>query len=375
MAALINTGTVIDQIALELGDELQERRTPSWTGALMAAAGSAIGLGVMLMSSEDALDEGERLLPLLASVALVAVAYGALAGLPTLRERIRPAAVSLLSIGLAGVALLVLPIDRGTAAARGLIMAAVFIAAWVAPLSRGRPWLLGLGLVGIWVALLDAVQNDSVGADLGLGGASVTTAGIASVLFGVALLGVMFALDKRECHGALATPFAAVGNAAFVIGVVAVLSDITSAAGVGTVVLLAGGGLAWLGAKGRHRRMTTWLGGIGVFTGLISYVGAIYDGDSLVVPGVLLALFGVMLAAAAVFIADYLELGSAATVPTPAATETDAPAAAGVEPATDGPAAGWYADPAGRHGHRWWDGTGWTDRVSDGGVEGTDPVG
>lgn len=365
MTAVINTGTVIDQIAKELGDELGERQTPSWTGALMAAAGTAIALGVLGMSAEAALDDGERLLPLLASVALVAVAYGALAGLPSLRDRLRPAAVALLSIGLAGVALLVLPLDSGSAAARGLIMAAVFVAAWVAPLSRGRPWLLGLGLVGIWVALLDVVQNDSVGVDVGLGGASVTSAGIASVFFGVASLGIMFALDKRECHGALATPFAAVGNLAFVIGVLAVLSDVTSAAGVGTVVLLAGAGLAWLGAKGRHRRMTTWLGGIGVFTGLVSYVGAIYDGDSLVIPGALLALFGVMLAAAAFFMADYLATGA------PAVSAAATPAVS----ATDGPAPGWYADPAARHSHRWWDGTSWTDRISDDGVEGTDPVG
>jgi hypothetical protein len=37
--------------------------------------------------------------------------------------------------------------------------------------------------------------------------------------------------------------------------------------------------------------------------------------------------------------------------------------------------AGWYADPAGRHEKRYWDGTGWTAGVSDGGVAGTDPPG
>src|SRR5215475_15236986 len=37
--------------------------------------------------------------------------------------------------------------------------------------------------------------------------------------------------------------------------------------------------------------------------------------------------------------------------------------------------AGWYADPAGRHEKRYWDGTGWTAGVSDGGVAATDPPG
>lgn len=35
-------------------------------------------------------------------------------------------------------------------------------------------------------------------------------------------------------------------------------------------------------------------------------------------------------------------------------------------------AAGWQPDPTGRHEHRYWDGTGWTDNVADGGVAATD---
>ncbi|MCU1458473.1 MAG: hypothetical protein JWL73_2565 [Actinomycetia bacterium] len=34
----------------------------------------------------------------------------------------------------------------------------------------------------------------------------------------------------------------------------------------------------------------------------------------------------------------------------------------------------WHPDPAGRHEYRYWDGTDWTDHVSDGGERGTDPV-
>jgi hypothetical protein len=36
--------------------------------------------------------------------------------------------------------------------------------------------------------------------------------------------------------------------------------------------------------------------------------------------------------------------------------------------------AGWYADPAGRHEYRYWDGTYWTAGVADGGVTATDPL-
>ncbi len=38
------------------------------------------------------------------------------------------------------------------------------------------------------------------------------------------------------------------------------------------------------------------------------------------------------------------------------------------------PAAQWYPDPTGRHQHRYWNGTAWTDHVSDSGVASSDPV-
>ena len=36
--------------------------------------------------------------------------------------------------------------------------------------------------------------------------------------------------------------------------------------------------------------------------------------------------------------------------------------------------AGWMTDPLGRHELRFWDGTRWTDHVSDGGATSSDPV-
>jgi hypothetical protein len=38
------------------------------------------------------------------------------------------------------------------------------------------------------------------------------------------------------------------------------------------------------------------------------------------------------------------------------------------------PAPGWQPDPTGRHEYRYWDGSRWSDDVSDGGVASTDPV-
>ena len=38
------------------------------------------------------------------------------------------------------------------------------------------------------------------------------------------------------------------------------------------------------------------------------------------------------------------------------------------------PPSQWHPDPSGRHQHRLWDGTTWSDQVSDNGVISTDPV-
>lgn len=57
-------------------------------------------------------------------------------------------------------------------------------------------------------------------------------------------------------------------------------------------------------------------------------------------------------------------------------TQPIAPAAglpAGTPPPPPAPA-GWHADPTGRHGHRYHDGSDWTDQVSNDGVASTDPT-
>ena len=38
------------------------------------------------------------------------------------------------------------------------------------------------------------------------------------------------------------------------------------------------------------------------------------------------------------------------------------------------PPAQWYADPTGRHAHRYWDGAQWTPHVADGGQTASDPL-
>ena len=46
-----------------------------------------------------------------------------------------------------------------------------------------------------------------------------------------------------------------------------------------------------------------------------------------------------------------------------------------VAPASGAAGAGWFDDPDGSHEHRYWDGTVWTDQVSNQGVTSTSPLG
>ena len=74
----------------------------------------------------------------------------------------------------------------------------------------------------------------------------------------------------------------------------------------------------------------------------------------------------------------------AAVAPVPNPAPVAAPAAFVIDPTPTlqptaaptptGPAPGWYPDPAARRQARLWDGTRWTERVADNGVEGWDPL-
>lgn len=60
--------------------------------------------------------------------------------------------------------------------------------------------------------------------------------------------------------------------------------------------------------------------------------------------------------------------------PSPTAPTAAPPAAPPPTPVAPAVAASWQPDPRGRHEYRYWDGTRWTEHVSDAGAQGTDPL-
>jgi actin-like ATPase involved in cell morphogenesis len=88
-----------------------------------------------------------------------------------------------------------------------------------------------------------------------------------------------------------------------------------------------------------------------------------------------IALGAAIAAAAAVVGSTTAEMAAAASV---VATPEEPVVSRTVTTGTAAPAtameAGWQTDPSGRHEHRYWDGSAWTDSVSDAGVASTDPM-
>jgi hypothetical protein len=73
-------------------------------------------------------------------------------------------------------------------------------------------------------------------------------------------------------------------------------------------------------------------------------------------------------------------IAAAATAPMPTTAAAEVPTtvqtaqpAQATQPATSNAPAGWYPDPAGRYELRYWDGGQWTEHVSRGGQQYTDP--
>ncbi|HEV2311289.1 MAG TPA: DUF2510 domain-containing protein, partial [Acidimicrobiia bacterium] len=63
-----------------------------------------------------------------------------------------------------------------------------------------------------------------------------------------------------------------------------------------------------------------------------------------------------------------------ATAPAPVPAPIPSPGPPSPPPPPSTPPANWYADPAARHHHRYWDGSAWTSHVADGGQSGDEPL-
>jgi hypothetical protein len=187
------------------------------------------------------------------------------------------------------------------------VSTAVWIASYVFGPGRGHGFYLGAGLLGLWLFVLEEVEgvlsfplripqllfgSSSVG--FGRSVPSTSTTGALSLIFGVGYLLVGSRLDRRERRG-IATPFMLAGLISLFWGI-ALLSGDLEEVGTGIALIIAGVGVAILGATA-ERRATTWVGGLAVFFGCTLLAAKIADTntDAFAAAAVLLGVLVIML--------------------------------------------------------------------------------
>jgi hypothetical protein len=316
----------------------------------------------VLVWAVDIVDDA-RLGAVALAALLVAAGYLVIAAQPIAR----PTGVVLVAAG-AGAAPPLLLIDADTSSFTGVLalMTLLWVGAWLVPLTKGRPLLLGLALAGGWLLLVDATDDDLSPGPFLYRFASNTPAYV-SLLVGSALLFVAWSSDRRG-RAVLATPFVVVGDVAVVVGAAGVTRDLSEAGG-SLFVILVGVGVGLVGHLGA-RRFTTWLGAAVVASGIVGLVGsAIGDDPSPAAIASALAVAGAALAGLSLLSPQPRGGTGARDVHVRTATlRTEHDPTPPVATFTEQPpawAAEWRDDPTGRYRRRWWDGTQWTEHVAD----------
>ena len=377
----------------QLGERARTRPEPTLRGAIAAAGGVLVAFGFVIIGLDKYGTDGVKALGVALGVVLVVAGYGAIL---KLTASVRPAAVAMIALGIPIAVLFAFADNTDKSSLILLLLAVAWSAAYLGPHARGELVLLVGALGSLWGLLLDLAASDGGSSEAFVVGGGVVpdvagddTVTYLSLLVGLFLLAAAWALDKDGWLG-VATGFVVVGNLAFVTGVFGVVGTLESEAGGSILVIVAGVVLATVGSLG-GRRLTTWLGGIGVTVGLVALISSFYDSFDDAVPfGIAAAVVGVVVIMGVGYVtAEMLQRdkgettataepaaapdGEGATDPAPSATESADP-----EETTDAdnaPAAAWHPDPHGRHQMRWWDGSQWTDQVSDDGTVSTDPEG
>jgi hypothetical protein len=298
-----------------LGDRGRRRAEPR-TSIAVAGAGCALAiLGVLVISGDVGVDESNGEFNQLPGVVLSALVV--VAGFFTL-ARTRSGALA--TAGAVAAAIGVPPLmffitfDEGSFppySTEGILIVStvVWLGAYALGPGRGRPFFLGAGLIGLWLTVLQVVENvftapfDAVGSWFGtaqyddgytefgpgtgdFGSPDVpdaATIGMLSLALGIAFLVIGRWLDRNGRHGT-ATPFALAALPCLTVGVIGLAPDL-EAAGSGLLMVLIGLGLAYHGAS-VWRRATTWIGGGVTALGLAIFL-ADMAGDDATVGGML----------------------------------------------------------------------------------------
>ncbi len=331
------------------GIALFDRPRPTFHGAVAAAGGALVGIGASGVLG-NVLKDSPRVAAALVALLLAAAGYLVLLRAPAM---FAPAALTMIAPApaiFAGAVTIRSDTDSPTLT---LLVATVgWVVVWLVPRTR-RSLFLGLALAAGWLTAVSLAANASIGTGDVTPFLQDHAAWSLSLVIGVTMLVLGLVFDRRGWSG-FATPFIAVGDLAFVSGVLGTVARID---GPGGPLLVVGASLAlsFVGDAG-GRRLTTWLGAAGVVVGCLALTSQLLNSGDVYKNALVIAVFGAALLAAVYVLSLPRTPRSilSATSAHSATTDDDATAAALAPPA-------WYVDPGDPAAERWWDGAVWTE--------------
>jgi hypothetical protein len=310
-------GNVFVRFLEHLGPEAKERPIASLHTALAGAGGAVVAAGLALAIAGTLAGRGRVAL---AGIVLAAVAL-AIRFAVKLNVELRAAAVGMGVVGITAIGVAIA--DRSLDSAGGwLVVAALFVAAWLLPGFQGRPIMLGLGALALVVALASATSKGRGGTISFTGSQSVARGQGATFLVAAALLlGVVWALDRRGYHG-VATSLVVAALVSSFVGAFGTVSKLDNTGGT-LLIVLVGVAVCVVGSHG-VRRATTWYGALIASVGVVAFLVAAMKPTSIGAVGSDLIIAGLLLIALPVII-KLVRANRTSSGSTPAGTAAFAP--------------------------------------------------
>ncbi len=340
---------VLDAARRWLGWRTRIRPFPALTGALGAAGGLLVVVGVIALGADQATDDGSgtagaAFCAVTILVALVAMIVGT--------EPVRAGAVAATVVAVPAFWVFLLAVDASgdPSSAIEVLTLISWVVLFFAPPAKGRAVFLAGSVALLWLFVVDQVAEADPFDGFQSSSGSVTfesepgpvfpedapfsdedfppppqldqefdsfdgdaiiqeeqpfdsdhpdrPPGIVSMVFGLVYLAVAWALDRRGLAGA-GTPFILVGAIALAAGSIGATPDVPWLAGV---LVLATGALTVLIAAQARRRGSAWLGLLLVVGGAIAFAGDLFQ-DSVTGFGLLTLGVGVLIVVGSAFLA------------------------------------------------------------------------
>jgi hypothetical protein len=334
-----------------LGPDALTRPRPSLRHAVAGLGGSVLAVGALIATTGDSPSRGK-----IVGVAAVLVVVAWVLRSFVKVEELQAAAVGIVVVGIIAFGAAVSVSNNRADFLTGIVIAALFIAAWAAPGFRGRNLLLGLGAIALVAAVgsladgnssqvdkcnsyLDAGEFDRFDAEcqdvLGQSSGanflpaaftdSLGTQGIVYLVGAALLLGATWWLDRQGYQG-VATALVTAGLVSAVVGTALLVDRLNETTGP-IFVSLVGLGVCVVGSHG-GRRATTWWGAALLTGGLVALVAVQMKPGSSGAAGAVAIISGVVLVVLA-FVGAAVQRAKAPTVDatpsTPSTPSTELP--------------------------------------------------